>query len=85
MKVKIFWYFEILKFELRSRTSEIRQKLPFWKETRKNQNNNGCDRDIYEKIEDQNLRKSRVSRDRSELQQLCRYNRCKAVQNNGEG
>ena len=26
-----------------------------------------------------------VSRDRSELQRLCRYNRCKAIHANGEG
>ena len=26
-----------------------------------------------------------ISRDRSELQRLCRYNRCKAIHTNGEG
>ena len=78
VKVKIFWYFEILKIRTEKSHFELRRKPV------KNQNNNSCDEDHYEKKEDQNRRKSRVSRDRSELQRLCRYYRCKAVHNNGE-
>ena len=35
-------------------------------------------------IRDRSIKQS-ISRDRSELQRLCRYNRCKAIHTNGEG
>ena len=35
-------------------------------------------------MRDRRIRHS-ISRDRSELQQVCRYNRCKAIHTNGEG
>ena len=48
-------------------------------------NNISCDSDNDENCYWKTTTNCRSSRDRSELQLLCRYNSCKAVANNGEG
>ena len=56
----------------------------FGRKPEENQNNNSCDSDNYDNCDRKTTTNSRVSRDRSELQRLCRCSRCKAVHNNGE-
>ena len=48
-------------------------------------NNISCDSVNNGNCDGETTTNCRSSRDRSELQLLCRYNSCKAVANNGEG
>ena len=66
--------------------SEKRQKRSFRQKTEIKHNNNiSCDSDNNENCDWKTSTSCKSSRDRSELQLLCRYNSCKAVANNGEG
>ena len=86
MKVKIFWYFEILNIQIEKSHYRETAKTAILEEKQKKIRTTIVATKIATRklnigIEDN----SRVSRDCSELQRLCRYNRCEAVHNNGEG
>ena len=57
----------------------------FGRKARKQHNNISCADDNYKNRDQKTTADCRNSRERSELQLLCRYNSCKAVADNGEG
>ena len=86
MKVKIFWYFEMLNF----RSDDVKflrnvRNRHFGKRAKKKPNNISCDSKKNGNSDQETTTSYGVDRERSELQLLCRYNSCKAVASNGEG